>query len=225
MAAVFAALAAMVTVCRRSEKATGIELEYDPETTPTMFTADARSVISDSGYVRYNIIAPEWYVFDAAQRPNWKFNRGLTIEQYDDSMTVDGRFVCDSAIYLTNDRLWEFIGHVRLNYNNGDRFVTQHLYWDEAQGSLRSDSFIHIEKAGKVIEGYGFNSDTRIENYTVNRPTMIIPVSDFRREHTSDSLPTVSEPQPQAAPAPQRVAGGRVHAVNAGLERPSKHTR
>lgn len=189
---------------KKEEGPTGIELDYDPETTPTMFTDNASSLISDSGYVRYNLEAPVWYVFDEAEKPNWKFNRGVTVEQYDDTMGVAGRFVCDSAIYLTEPKLWEFVGNVRVNYANGDRFLTQHLFWDELKGALSSDSFIHIEKNGRVIEGYGFTSDVRIENYTLNRPTMIIPVSEFRREHpttSDDSLPAVGNPRS----APQQV--------------------
>lgn len=208
-------LLALIIWRRNDTGSTGLDLDYDPETTPTMFTDNASSLISDSGYVRYNLEAPVWYVYDEAAKPNWKFNRGVTVEQYDDTMGITGRFVCDSAIYLSEPRLWEFVGNVRVNYANGDRFLTQHLFWDEIKGTISSDSFIHIEKSDRVIEGYGFTSDVQIRNYTLNNPTMIIPVSDFRREHpgqTADTLPATGNPR--SAPAALTISPERVEMVS-----------
>lgn len=192
------AIIAVLAITRREEQQQGVQIDYDPETIPTMLTRDAISLISDSGYIRYNIKAPVWYVFDEASEPNWKFNDGLYIEQYDDNMNVSGTFRCDSAIYKSRLKLWEFVGNVRMHNVAGDRFLTQQLFWDENARKINSDSFIHIEKSDRIIEGYGFTSDDRIENYTVTHPTMIIPVTDFNRNHeATDTLTDTIAPQPQ----------------------------
>lgn len=166
-----------------------LALEVDKETTPTMFTRDAHSFVSDSGYTRYKIEAPLWYVYDEAEIPNWKFNDGVYLEKYNDSMQVTATFICDSAIYLSPTRLWEFIGNVRMRNELGDRFLTEQMFWNTSTHKIYSDSFIHIEKADRIIEGYGFSTDEKIQDYVVKRPTMIIPVSDFnrRRNATADS--------------------------------------
>lgn len=192
---------ALLIFGRPEKEDSGIALDFDPETTPTMFTRDANSLVSDSGYVKYLIKAPVWYVFNEAAEPNWKFNKGVYTEQYDRDMNIVSTFVADSAIYLSQKKLWEFIGNVRMNNVNGDRFATQLLYWNERQRKIYSDSFIHIERSDRVIEGYGFESDDRIENYTVNRPTMIIPVSDFNRDHQADSTSQTASRPPATGPA------------------------
>jgi LPS export ABC transporter protein LptC len=168
-------------VFHHKEETPGIALEVDPETTPTMLTRQAVSMVSDSGYIRYGIQAPLWAVYDQAKEPNWKFPKGLYLEQYDDTMGIVATFECDSAVNKTSQKLWEFIGNVRINNILGDKFMSQQLYWDQAQHKLYSDSFIHIEKSQRVIEGYGFESNELITTYTVNRPTMILPITDLTR--------------------------------------------
>lgn len=165
-------------------------IDYDPETTPTMFTAEALSYVSDSGYTRYYIEAKQWYIFDEARDPNWKFPQGLYGEKFDNNMNVIATFECDSAVYLSVRRLWELIGNVRINNEAGDRFMTQHLFWDSSDHKMYSDSFIHIEKSDRVIEGYGFVSDEKITDYVVHKPSMIIPASELRRdnEEATDSV-------------------------------------
>lgn len=177
-----AVVVALIVVGKPKEKKKLADLDFDPETTPTMFTDSVETFISDSGYVRYKIEADVWYVFDEAERPNWKFNRGLYLEQYDDSMAIVSTFICDSAIYLSNDKLWEFIGNVRMRNQAGDRFLTEQMFWDTRDHKIYSDSFIHIERSDRIIEGFGFETDEKISDYIVRRPTMIIPVSDFNRQ-------------------------------------------
>lgn len=206
LAAALIAIGVLVA-SRPQKKEKGINLEVDPERTPTMMTTDASSLVSDSGYVRYKIEAPIWKVFDAAEEPNWKFGQGLYVEQYDDSMHVSGTFVCDSAIYRTTPKLWEFVGNVRVRNVAGDRFVTQLLFWNERERKIYSDSFIHIEKSDRVIEGYGFESDDRIEDYTVHHPTMIIPVSDFNRARNDTASTDATAPEQSPQPPARPVAG------------------
>lgn len=176
----------MLVISRKAEKEAPAPYEYDPEITPTMFTSDAYSLVSDSGYTRYSIQAPYWYVFDEAEKPNWKFPKGVYGEKYDDNMVVISTFECDSAIYLSQTKLWEFIGNVRINSEGGDKFLTQHMFWDTSKHKMYSDSFIHIERADRIIEGYGFTSNENITAYEVRRPSMILPVSDFNRQSKAD---------------------------------------
>lgn len=187
-----AAIAAVSIFSGKKEEEKFAPIVYDPEITPTMYTSDATSYVSDSGYTRYYIETTQWYVFDEAKEPNWKFPEGLYGEKFDNDMAVIATFECDSAIYLSMRKLWELIGNVRINNEFGDRFLTQHMFWDTADHKMYSDSFIHIEKSDRIIEGYGFVSDERISDYVVHRPSMIIPASELNRDRSavasSDSI-------------------------------------
>lgn len=224
-----AVVVALIVFSKPKEKKKLADLDFDPETTPTMFTDSVETFISDSGYVRYKIEADVWYVFDEAERPNWKFNRGLYLEQYNDSMEIVSTFICDSAIYLSDDKLWEFIGNVRMRNETGDRFLTEQMFWDTRAHKIYSDSFIHIERSDRIIEGFGFETDEKISDYIVRRPTMIIPVSDFNRSRDSepdseappsddengepmqatDTLEAAETPAPSRRPSPVRTSERR----------------
>jgi LPS export ABC transporter protein LptC len=141
-----------------------------------MVTTHVTTLISDSGYTRYNITTPVWNMFDETADPYWTFPEGLKLVQYDLKMKPDANMRCDSAIYFSNRRLWRLDGNVVMVNVLRDSFLTQQLYWDQVKAEVYSDSFIHIVRANHIIEGYGFTSNENMTAYTVHKPTAIIPV-------------------------------------------------
>lgn len=203
---IIASLAAVMIATGKKEEENIAPIDYDPETTPTMYTSDATSYVSDSGYTRYYIETTQWFVFDDAKEPNWKFPEGLYGEKFDNDMQVIATFECDSAVYLSSPKIWELSGNVRINNEFGDRFLTQHMFWNTAEHKMYSDSFIHIEKSDRIIEGYGFISDERISDYVVHRPSMIIPASELSRDRSGkDAADSLQAPvDTMATGVPQR---------------------
>lgn len=156
--------------------------------TPTMTTLDVNTFISDSGYVRYHIDTRVWEMYEEAKDPYWRFPYELRLEQYDRAMRPEANIRSDSARYMSRRRLWRLDGHVVMVNVNGDTFLTQQLFWDQQQRKVYSDSFIHIVRSDRVIEGYGFRSNDNMTEYTVNRPTGIIPVDrDAARSQQPDT--------------------------------------
>ncbi|MCM1067087.1 MAG: LPS export ABC transporter periplasmic protein LptC, partial [Muribaculaceae bacterium] len=147
----------------------------DGYTTPTMSTADVSTLISDSGYTRYHVEAPLWQMFEDADDPFWRFPLGIELEQYDLAMNPESTVTADSAIYYSRKRLWRLDGNVVMVNTSADSFLTQQLFWDQNSRKIYSDSFIHIVRTDRTIEGYGFESDQSMEYYTVTRPTAILP--------------------------------------------------
>jgi len=161
------------------EKRETIAISADPETFPTMKTVDVSTTISDSGYTRYHITAPLWLMFEEAKEPRWMFPGGLYLVKYDNEMNETGTFTADTAVFWSLRKTWQFDRNVRMRNVNGDRFLTQQLFWDQKERKLYSDSFIHIERADRIIEGYGFESDESMIEYVIRRPSGIFPTSDF----------------------------------------------
>ncbi len=185
----------LVTSCKDDNKeyVSGI---VDGETTPTMMTRDVETLISDSGITRYRITTPLWLVYDEAKEPKWKFPNGLFLEKYDLRMNSDATVVCDSATYFSQKKLWRLDGNVRMMNVAKDRFLTRQLYWNQVDRKVYTDSFIHIERHDRTIEGYGFTSNEQMTSYTVNQVSGIFPVSDFR-QNRSDSLSAERDSMPQ----------------------------
>lgn len=168
----------LLSACGQEKRET-ISISADPETFPTMKTLDVTTVISDSGYTRYQITTPVWLMFEEAKEPHWDFPEGIFVVQFDNNMKEAGTFTADTATYQSLQRLWRFDRNVRMHNVRGDVFLTQQLFWDQVNRKLRSDSFIHIERQDRIIEGYGFESDEQMNEYTIRRPTGIFPTSDF----------------------------------------------
>ncbi|MFG6390792.1 MAG: LPS export ABC transporter periplasmic protein LptC [Candidatus Amulumruptor sp.] len=166
-----------ITACKE-EKKEFLSGRIDPEIFPTMMTRDVETLISDSGITRYRIISPLWLVFDESKVPHCRFPAGLNLELFDDLMSRDGTVRCDSATYFKLEQLWRLDGNVRIANVAKEKFLTNQLFWDQQNHKIYSDSFIHIEKSDRVIEGYGFVSDEQMTNYTVNNVSGIFPVGE-----------------------------------------------
>ncbi len=192
-----------ITACTE-EKTDVIHREVDGNTVPTMTTYNVVTLISDSGVTRYRITAPLWLVFDEAEEPQWRFPEGMFLEKFDDKFSTEATIVCDSATYFKNKGLWRLDGDVNVLNTLNEKFLSQQIFWDQRSRKVYSDSFIHIEKSDRIIEGYGFNSNERMTTYSINKPAGIFPVSDFkgRRDSTAagDSVapPVVETPVPAA---------------------------
>lgn len=190
-AASIAALLLSATACGGDKQPT-LDLTIDPETTPTMLTHDVSTLISDSGITRYHITSPIWYVYDEASEPRWAFPQGVFLEKFDNNLKQEATVEADSATYFEKRHLWRLDGNVRIKNVQSEKFLTEQLFWDQRQQKIYSDSFIHIERADRVIEGYGFESNDRLSVYEVKRVSGIFPVSQFtaRDEADGDSAAT-----------------------------------
>lgn len=167
--------------------------DVDGNVTPTMITDSVNSFISDSGITRYHLVAPEWLMFDEADEPFWLFREGLSLEQFDEHMQTTSTLVSDTARYFSRLKLWKLDGNVRMRNIDGDKFLTEQMFWDQKTHKVYSDSFVHIERNDRVIEGYGFVSNEEITVYTIRRPTGIFPTDGFRPAET-DANQTNQQP-------------------------------
>ena len=148
-------------------------------------------------------------MFEDAEEPFWRFPEGLELEQYDLQLQPESDVVCDSAIYFSRKRLWQLDGNVVMVNTQRDSFLTQQLFWDQNTHKVYSDSFIHIERADRIIEGYGFVSNETMTSYTIKNPSGIFPTGDFVSDGggkrggapANDTVPTATV-SPAAAPAP-----------------------
>lgn len=163
-------------------------MEVDGNTVPTMITDSVNSLVSDSGITRYHIVAPLWLMFDKADEPCWTFPQSLHLERYDDHMNVTATVDCDSAVYFTRLKLWRLDGDVRMRNLDGDRFMTDQVFWNQTNHSVYSDKFVHIERSDRILEGYGFTSNEQMTDYTLRRPTGIFPIRE-RRDSTHTATP------------------------------------
>ncbi|MCH5245665.1 MAG: LPS export ABC transporter periplasmic protein LptC [Muribaculaceae bacterium] len=172
-----------------------IDGEVDYEVTPTMKTVNVSTLISDSGIIRYHIVSPLWLMYEEAKRPVWTFPKGLTLERYDDFFNKNATITCDSASYAKQEGLWELDRNVKVTNTLGERFLTDLLFWNEKSHRVYSDAFIHIERADRIIEGYGFTANDRMTQYEIRNVSGIFPVDELRAGATDADTTTTAEPK------------------------------
>lgn len=190
---VIMALILLVFLFGCTEEKKSMMHNVDPETFPTMLTTDVSTLVSDSGYTRYHITADLWLMFDEAEEPHWKFPDGLYMEKYNDSMEVEATFRSDSALYLSQKRRWQFDGNVRMKNVDGDRFATEQLFWDQEQQKVYSDSFVHIERPDRILEGYGFVSNEQMTEYTILNVSGIFPTPQRKEDNSNNEAMAVQD--------------------------------
>ncbi|MCM1355819.1 MAG: LPS export ABC transporter periplasmic protein LptC [Staphylococcus sp.] len=173
-----AATATVVSGCKEGDPV-GMG-NVDASRTPTMLTRNVETLISDSGVTRFRIETPLWYVYDEVEEPYWNFPEGLHLDKYDNFFRKEATVVADSAYYMKNKQVWRLDGNVRITNVMNEKFLTNQLFWDQRLHKLYSDSFIHIERADKVLEGYGFDSNEQLTRYTIRRVSGIFPAGAFK---------------------------------------------
>ena len=167
----------------KEESTTMVSHPTNPELVPTMTTTDVQTVISDSGRTRYRIEAPVWNMFEEAKKPHWTFPEGVTCEELNDNFDPISTIKCDSAYFDKGNSMWTLIGNVRITTTTGDVVLTDELMWDQRAHRLFSDAFIHIEKQGRIIEGYGYESNERLTTYQLRQVEAIFPIDERRMPH------------------------------------------
>lgn len=173
-----ALVACIVVVACRDEVKSVVEHDTDPETTPTMTTDSVYTLVSDSGITKYRITAQLWLMYEEAKKPFWRFPQGLMLEQFDSVFNVAASIICDSATYFKDDQLWRLDGNVNIETARNELILTNQLFYSQRRNEIYSDSFVHIEKADRVIEGYGFVSNDRMTTYSLDSVSGIFPIEE-----------------------------------------------
>ena len=72
-------------------------LDQKRDSAAIMTTIGVSKLISDSGYMRYRIIAEEWRVYDKTNPPRQDFPKGIFLQRFDKNFKMDLYIQADSA--------------------------------------------------------------------------------------------------------------------------------
>lgn len=193
---------AAITVFSTATSCNGDETAYaaaitDRDSLPVLVNKGVSTVISDSGIIRYKIIAEEWSVYDKRNPPHWAFEKGLFLEKFSPNYQVDAFITCDTAYYYDQKRLWELRGRVVVKNLKGETFKTSLLFWDQNMHQIYSDRYMEINGENDRLTGYDFQSDEQMTNYIIHRSTGAFPLKDKEETpappdsivHMNDTVP------------------------------------
>lgn len=149
---------------------------------PVMVTHGVSKLITDSGMMRYKIIAEEWRVYDKTDPQRWEFPRGIYIMRFDNNFKVDLYISADSA-WLYDQNVWRLRGHIVLNDKTApSRMTTEQLTWDMKTGRLASDVYSRLTQPDQEIEGDWFRATMRNgqpTQYHIRQSKGFMPMGDM----------------------------------------------
>ncbi|MDE7081741.1 MAG: LPS export ABC transporter periplasmic protein LptC [Muribaculaceae bacterium] len=222
VSAVLAVASALIVGGCREETKVDVASSLHPDRMPTMTTHNVSTMISDSGVTQYKIVAPLWEVYDEGADPHWRFPEGLYLRKYDRKFNVIATIAADSAIYFKKLNLWRLDGHVEVTKVPGELFLSQQVFWDQNKAIVYSDSFIHIENATHMMEGYGFHARQDFTEYSIKRPMGIFPAQrDNLRSGTGASTASPASPAAGRSHDPVAPAQGMTQVPAASRLQPA----
>ncbi|MCQ2058491.1 MAG: LPS export ABC transporter periplasmic protein LptC [Bacteroidaceae bacterium] len=150
----------------------------DRDSMPLMATTGVDSYISDSGVVRYHIIAEMWDIFDKKDPSYWAFEKGLKLEQIDLDRNVVATLTADTAYYYDREEKWELRGNVHSVNVNDEEFETELLFWNQKRERIYSDKRIRVKQKNQYIVGTGFESNQDFTRYTIKQTEGMFPIQE-----------------------------------------------
>ena len=165
------------------------EAVNEKDSLPFMHAIGVSTLISDSGVIRYHLVAEEWDIFNHPERPSsWRFCKGMLMERFDTAFHIDMYVQADTA-YLHNQRLWELRGRVRIRNVENTRFFTEELFWDMDRHEMWNHQFMRIVTPDRTLHGTNFRSNETMTRYAVTNSVGDFPAGDIESDSTGTDVP------------------------------------
>lgn len=160
-------LAVAVMACSETHEHTAPAI-HDRDSVSMMVSYGVNTLISDSGVIKYRIVAERWDVNTVKNPSRWTFIKGIFLEQFDEEYHVQLYVQADTAWYYDQKKLWELRGRVRVRNMEGLIFRSEELFWDGITHELYSYKYSRVITPERTLEGTYFRSDERMTRYTVS---------------------------------------------------------
>lgn len=150
-----------------------------------MVTTGVSKLISDSGIIRYRIVAEEWRMLDRTNPPRQEFLKGIFMERFDEHFLPNLTIEADTA-YCYDQHLWELRGRVRIvNREKGTVFTTEELFWNMDEHLIYGSKYMRIVEPEQEIEGDSFEADEQLNHYLVRQSRGFMPLPDERQHQAA----------------------------------------
>ena len=160
---------------------------YARDSVAMMTSNGVNTLISDSGIMKYRIVAERWEVNENFNPKRWIFRRGVFLEQFDEKFHVEAFIQADTAFYFTDQKLWHLIGNVRVRTLDGLRYSSEELYWNQDRHELYSNRFSRLITPEREMEGSYFRSNEQLTRYFISNSKGSFMQSDMFKEDTTSN--------------------------------------
>jgi LPS export ABC transporter protein LptC len=121
---------------------------------------------TDSAELKVHMTAPQVEDYEG-NNPYTEMKRGIKLEFFNDTGTVDSYLTADYAISKTRDQIMEAKRNVVVVNIKGEKLNTEHLIYDQAKHRIRTEAYVTITTADQIIYGTGLDSDETFTDYEI----------------------------------------------------------
>ncbi len=129
------------------------------------------------GRVTANLLSPKMIDYTNRDFPYNEFPEGITLYLYDDK-DEKSTVVSDYAIIYNDTNLIDLQGNVVITTADNSVLKTQQLYYDQKKEWLFTNKSVTFTTGQDVINGNGFDSNSKFTNAEVLEVTGFITVED-----------------------------------------------
>lgn len=198
------ALSLSFVACEEQKEHTAPAI-YDRDSVASMTTYGVNALISDSGVIKYRIVAERWEVNQRRNPSRWIFDKGVFMTQFDESFHVQTYIQADTAYHYDRLRLWELRGRVHVLTKDGLDFKSEELFYDMWQHEFYSHVFSQLVTPERTLQGTYFRSDEYMRKYYVSNSKGSFEKGDIMNEEkenkankdTTTFMPLRPQAQPQ----------------------------
>lgn len=126
------------------------------------------TIIEDAGQRKNRVAADTAYVYEQSQTIEM---RVLTVDFFDPRGNPTATLTAREGTYLTQQRVMEARGDVRVNFTDGRRLTAETLRFDQNAQEVSTDRPFVFERPDATLRGNGFVSDPAFERVRVQQPT------------------------------------------------------
>ena len=147
-------------------------------TLPSLTGIDIETVFSDSGLIQLIMSSPLMEQYDNNDSPYSEFRSGIKVVFHDGQKVPVGSVSAKYGKYTNDDNLWELKDSVVVINESNDMLETEILFWNQEEDHIYTDRFVKITNEDQTIQGFGFESDSHLNNRKIRKVSATIYFKD-----------------------------------------------
>lgn len=141
---------------------------------PTQVILDMNAAQTENGVVQMRLVAPRMERYEQGEDESMElFPEGFNVLAYNEEGLLETQIVSEKAEHKVSGETeqWSAYGNVVItNYLEGQRLMTDTLYWDRERQKIYTDCYVRLYSPQGFMQGYGMESDERARNAQLLRP-------------------------------------------------------
>ena len=124
-------------------------------------------VFSDSGITR--AVLKSDHILYYTDKAEYLLKNNVKVDFYNKIGSHNSVLTSDSSIIDDRTKNMTAYGHVKVVSDSGTVLMTEEMHWTNETRRISGDKFVTITSKTESIQGYGFESDQNLKDYTIKK--------------------------------------------------------